>query len=123
METGNYENVDGTIVYKENNEIKTSQSEDIVRLKPTYNQVQTLIKEGKRQEAQTIVNKLSKEDYEAYKKVKSSEATKITNEFKDKLESDPKEAVKFLRSVSKEHQDRILKNMTDEEYEIYKSGK
>lgn len=123
FETGKYERVDDTIVYKEDGEIKTSQSEDIVRLKPTYKQVQTLIKEDKRGEAQTIVNKLSKEDYEAYKKVKSSENTKITSEFKDKLESDPKEAVRYLRSLEKEHQDRILKNMSDEEYEIYKSGK
>lgn len=101
-----------------------STSSDIIRMKPTYNNIQELVKSGKKDEALKIVQAMNKEDYEAYKKVKSSARAKITKQFKNKLDYDPVDAVKFLRGMEdKDLQASILKNMDKEEYAQYQEGK
>lgn len=99
-----------------------SSSSDIIKMKPVYDKVQQLSAEGKKEEAKKIVNDLSDEDYEAYKKVITSVNSKITKIFNNKLEYDPYEAVKYLNSLPKNQGKRLLKNMSDEEYEKYKEG-
>lgn len=42
-------------------------------VRPAYETVQMLLVEGKRREAQVIVNKLDKQDYETYKKLKAAD--------------------------------------------------
>lgn len=99
-----------------------SSSSDIIKMKPVYDRVQKLDAEGKSDEAQKIVDDLSDEDYKSYKKVIASVNAKITKQFKNKLEYDPYEAVKYLNSLPEHQGDRLLDNMTDEEYNRYSEG-
>ncbi len=98
-------------------------SSDTIRMKPVYEEVQRLVQEGKEDEAMQIIYGMTDEDYEAYKKVKASENAKISKNFKKKLEYDPAEAVKYLRSLDEEQGNRLLDNMSDEEYAKYEEGK
>lgn len=96
-----------------------STSEAIIKMKPVYEEVQRMVKEGKQVEAQQRVDSMTDEEYEQYKKVKSSVNANYTKQFKNKLSYNPADSVIYLRSLPKEQQDRILKNMSDEEYSIY----
>lgn len=99
-----------------------STSSDIIKMRPVYDRVHDLDKEGREDEAQQIVDNLSDEDYESYKKVIASVNSKITRTFKNKLEYDPYEAVKYLNSLPEAQGDRLLDNMSDEEYDRYSEG-
>ena len=70
-----------------------------------------------------LVNSLSNEDYKIYVKIRTSYRAKNTEEVRLKLEIDPKDAVKYVRSLPKAEQDRILSLLTPEEYNLYTSGK
>ena len=98
-------------------------SGDMLRLEPAYNKAQKLLDEGKKAEATAYYKTLSKEDRKIYQKIKTSERSKMTREFKELLEEDPKEAVEFLRSQRKDHQNRIYKNMSKKEKARYQTGK
>jgi hypothetical protein len=93
------------------------------RLQPIYNQAKTLLSEGKETEADALVEKLSDEDFEVYKKIRTAERAKNSERLHDLLKVSPPSAVKFLRSQNKREQDRLLDLLSDEEYELYESGK
>jgi len=61
--------------YFEKDEISKSEK---AMIKPIYDKAQQMIKEGKKEEATTFVNALSKEQKEVYKKYKTQEKTKET---------------------------------------------
>ena len=93
------------------------------KVQPTFDKAQALKLEGKESEAMALVNSLSNEDYKIYVKIRTSYRAKNTEEVRLKLEIDPKDAVKYVRSLPKAEQDRILSLLTPEEYNLYTSGK
>jgi len=91
--------------------------------KGTYAEVQGLLDSGKKAEADAIVNKMSDEQYEMYKSVRTSERSDHTETTRELLKKDPKAAVEYVRGFRKDEQDRIVNLLTDEEYKIYQKGK
>ena len=100
-----------------------SSSGEILRIKPEFDRVQKLLKEGKNQEANATVNKMSDADYEAYKKARASFRASNTQQLRELLTTEPKKAIEFVRSQHEQESKRLLEVMTDEEYKIYKQGK
>lgn len=95
-------------------------SEDIIRMKPTYQKVQELLATGKEKEARAIVDKLSEEDYKAYKKVRSAAIAAKTKSEKEQMRP-VYDNVQALLAAGKEAEARkIVDDMTDREYEVYK---
>ncbi|MEK7180025.1 MAG: hypothetical protein AAB706_00960 [Patescibacteria group bacterium] len=88
-----------------------------------YQKVQDLVGQGRKQEAQKVINGLSDADYEMYKDIRASERAKRTEELRTLLNRNPAEAVKFLRSQTPDEQQRLLKLLSDEEYKQYEEGK
>ena len=66
---------------------------------------------------------MSDEDYEVYKKIRTADRGKRSEKLHDLLKVDPTEAVKYLRTQSVAEQERLLDNMTDEQYALYEQGK
>lgn len=88
-----------------------------------YQQIQDLVKQGKKEEAQKMVESLSEADYEIYKGIKTGERAKRTSELRGLLNTDPQRAVTFVRSQDPEEQKRLVNVLTDEEYDAYTRAK
>jgi hypothetical protein len=88
-----------------------------------YYEVQNFVKKGDDQSAIEIIESMTDEEYESYKKVKTSVRRNNTSELRSLLEESPEKAVAFLRDQTDEEQARLLKVMTDEEYQVYEKGK
>jgi regulator of sigma D len=101
------------------NQTKQENQQKVKDLRPTYDRVQNLKQQGKMEEAQKIVDGLSDDDYETYKKIKASEASKATLE----KEKEMFPVVKQIQELKKQgHDDQaqaIVDKMSDEEYRIY----
>jgi soluble cytochrome b562 len=91
-----------------------------VAVKSTYDEVQSLIKAGKIDEAKKIVNDLPEKDYALYKKFKAKDKAIATDELKIKL-APVYDKVKELKEAGKiDEAKSIVDNMSDEEYRVYK---
>lgn len=101
------------------------------RLEDIYNSIQSIKGSGgwtdaEKARAQRALDSLSAEEYEeyvAYKEWITAEKSSNTRTLKAFLKSDPKKAVEYLKSLEREEAQRILDGLTDEEYQIYQSGK
>lgn len=93
------------------------------KIQPIYDQAQKLIAEDRQEEADALVADMTDEDYEVYKKIKTADRTKRSERLHDLLKVNPRDAVIFLRSQTLAEQERLLDNMTDEQYALYEQGK
>ncbi|MDI6777566.1 MAG: hypothetical protein QMD77_00050 [Patescibacteria group bacterium] len=100
-----------------------STSGDIIDIKPTFEKVQKLLAEGKDGEAQVIVDNLSDDDYEKYKKAKSSDQRRKTEEARPAMEETVKNVQELLKQGKDGEAQTIVNDMTDSEYKQYKSIK
>ncbi len=99
-------------------------SEDMLKMEGTYQQIQDLLKGGKKDEATRLLNELPKDKQETYMDIRKSERAKRTSEFNKLLEKDPKSAVQFVRSQVPEEQQRLMKTLTTKEEQArYTQGK
>lgn len=90
--------------------------------KSVYDKVQQLSQTNP-EEAKRVVEEMSVEEYAIYKSIRTSERAKHTEELRHLLKIDPVDAVTYLRSQTKEEQERLINLLTDAEYEIYQQGK
>lgn len=104
-------------------ETKSEKEEKRSDFKPTYKEIRALDMAGNGDEAQARVEALSEEEYQMYSGMRKAEKAKNSSQLRDYLDYDPAEAVKFLRSMDEEEQNRLLENMSDEEYALYEEGK
>lgn len=107
--------------FKKETQIKQAQNDkEKEKIRPIYDQVQLLLQAGDNNKAQEIVNGLSDEEYTAYKKIKTSEKTKLTN--KKEVDMFPlyQEIQSLLEVGNIEEATKMVDDMTDEEYRIYK---
>lgn len=86
--------------------------------------VRSLVENGDMTGAKAMVESMTDEEYKRYEKVRASFRAKNTRTFKDLLDSDPKEAVRWARSLKdKAEAERIIKNLSDDEYVTYNNAK
>ncbi len=89
----------------------------------TYDPIQALVTSGKQPEADAAVAKLTPEEWDIYKGIRTGERAKNTEEMRRFLLSSPSKAVEFVRSQLPDEQKRLISVMTDEEYALYEKGK
>jgi hypothetical protein len=97
--------------------VKTAYRDDVVR--PIYENVQALVNQGDTEEAQVIVDKLSDEDYEIYKSIKSAEKTKATKELQETLLPVYDQIQTLVDAGDTQQAQALLDAMSDEEYRAY----
>ena len=90
---------------------------------PKHDEIQSLLQKGDEPSAQTILDSMTDEEYKTYKNIRKAEKTKNSQSVKSYLSISSKKAVEFVRSLPEAEQDRIISNMTDEEYAKYEEGK
>lgn len=88
-----------------------------------FDTIRELAKQGDYAKMQEITNAMTPEEYKAYKGM--AQAWKSANMTKTRslLDVNPREAVRFVRSLDQFEQKRLVENLTPEEYEIYSLGK
>lgn len=97
---------------------KTNKAE-IQSLKPTYDKVQELKKQGKEDEAQTMVDNLSDEDYKTYTKIKASDKRRETTGAEAKMYTTYQKVQELKKQGKEEEAQNIVDEMSDEDYRIY----
>ena len=103
-------------VEKKEEEIKPTKD----RVKEIYDQVQTLVEDGKFDEAQQIVNGLPDNEWEIYKNVKASSKRSTTNQSKVDLYPLYQKVQELKQSGNLDEAKQIVNGLTNEEYRIYK---
>lgn len=106
---------------KEQELLKSKQEKEAFM--PQYNAVQDAKKAGNEDKAQELVDKMTDEEYKTYVKIRQSERTKNSQTVKALINSNPKKAVQYVRSLPEYEQQRIIDNLSDAEYTVYSLGK
>ena len=96
---------------------------DVRRITPMYEEAQMLLSEGNEKEARVIVNNLSDEDYEIYKKMKASDKRRATSAGQVKIFPTVKHVQDLLKQGNRAEAKRIVDALTDEEYKAYQAVK
>lgn len=94
-----------------------------LKVQPTYDKVQQLAKEGKQDEAKAIVDGLSDADYEVYKRIKTTDKRNQTAEAERAMLPTTQKILELVGQGKQDEAQKIIENMTDEEYRIYKLTK
>ena len=89
------------------------------KIRPIYNDVQRLVAEGREDEAIAIVDNLSDEDYEEYKKIKAAEKRRKTLETQDAMLPVYEKVQKLKEAGRIDEATAIVDGLTDEEYHAY----
>lgn len=88
-------------------------------IRPIYNHVQDLLKEGREEEAIEITDALSPEDYNLYKDIKTAEKSKATQQAEREMYPTAKRVKELVDAGRIDEATEITTNMTEEEYRIY----
>jgi hypothetical protein len=94
-----------------------------------YDKAQTLLGEGKNDEADALVQGLSEEDQKMYVNIRTGERSKNTENLHDLLKKDPVKAVQFVRSQNEREKKRLVERLNDDnsfsdaERNLYVEGK
>lgn len=92
-------------------------------VKPLYQEVQQLVKDGKKSAAMKIINKMSDEEYKAYKSIKTSEKRKTLSKNEVNMYDTYIEIQDLISSGDKKAAYKIIDKMSNEEYNAYKGIK
>lgn len=90
-----------------------------VPVKATYDQAQALLKAGKAQEAQALVNSLSDNDYELYKKFRQRDNKIQADEVKVRIEPIYKEIRQLYDQGKTAEAQQMVNALTEDEYKAY----
>jgi hypothetical protein len=90
-----------------------------VAVKATYDRAQALVKEGKTAEAQALVNGLSKNDYELYKKFKQRDNKIQADEVKVRIEPVYKQIQQLKDQGDMAEAQKMVDALTPDEYKAY----
>ena len=88
-----------------------------------FDHAQFLLAEGRTTEAQVLIDTLSDEDYETYKKIRASGRRKTTIQSERKMMPTVQKIQKLILEGRKDEAQIIVDEMTEEEYRIYKLAK
>lgn len=97
--------------------------QDVRRLTPIYEEAQMLLKEDREKEAQAIVDNLSDEDYEIYKKMRASDKRRQTSADQVKIFPVVKHVQDLLKSGENAEAQKIVDELTEDEWNDYQSVK
>lgn len=96
---------------------------ELDKIRPVYDQVQKLKEAGDIESGQQVIDSLTDEEYEMYKKVKSSETTKKNAEIKKSMYPVFNNVQKLKASNRIDEAQKIIDGLTDDEYKAYQSIK
>ena len=110
-------------IERENKQAARDKIEDTKRISPLYEEAQMLIKDGKNQEAQEIVDNLSDYDWEIYKKLKAADKRRNTKQEHIEMFKTVSEVRNLLADGKEDEARKVVDAMSDEEYETYNETK
>ena len=93
------------------------------RVQPIYEEAQVLLQSGNKEAAQSLVDSLSDEDYEVYKKLKATDTRRGNTAAQIEQYSNVRKIEELMAEGKRSEAQRIVDEMTDEEYEAYKKAK
>ncbi len=102
---------------------KTVRAEEIKSMKSVYEKVQRLKSSGEIEKAQAIIDKLTDAEYTTYKKVASTEKSKITKEGEIRLYPIVKQVQKLKAENKIEEAQKIVEGLSDSDYKLYQLAK
>lgn len=94
-----------------------------IQFQDTYDHIQSLITAGKTDEAQSIVNSLSDDDYATYKKIKAAQKSKDTSAKEASMMSTVQKVQDLVKQGKQTDAQAIVDALTDDEYKIYQLAK
>lgn len=90
------------------------------RMFPIYQEAQKLLNEGREYEAQEMVEEMSEQDYEVYRKLLSKEKSQKKEELKPQMLELYKDARILLDEGREDEANALVEPLSDLEYETYK---
>jgi len=102
---------------------KFQKTSDVRRITPLYETAQMLLEEGKDDEAQAIVEALSDEDYEVYKKLKAADKRRDTSKLQIQMLPIVKSNQELILQGRMDEAQAVVDALTDEEYKAYERVK
>lgn len=90
------------------------------QVKPIYQHVQSLVQQGDTIQAQQIVDGLSDEQYSAYKRVKDSDDTKLTEKGEEAMFPTVLQVRKLISDGQTDQAQALINAMSDDQYKDYK---
>jgi hypothetical protein len=97
--------------------------QNIRRVQPIYEEAQVLLQSGDRTSAQALVNSLSDEDYEVYKKLRATDARRANVGAQIEQYSTVRKVEELMQQGNRTQAQAIVEALSDEEYEAYKKAK
>ncbi len=89
------------------------------QMQPTYDKVQKLKAEGNDDEAQSIVDNLSDDDYAIYKRVKAADKNSATSKAESAMYKTYQQVQELKKQGQEDQAQSIVDDMSDEDYRIY----
>ena len=108
---------------KANEDLAWEKTQDVRRIVPLYEETQSLVADGKEKEAKAIVNSLSEDDYEIYKRLKASDKRRDNTGLQIKILPVFLSNRELVLQGKEDEALQVVNNLTDEEYEAYKKVK
>lgn len=96
---------------------------DIENFKPTYDKIRGLVTAGKNDEAQSMLDKLSDDDYSLYKSILTTDNRKKTINSQINMVDEVNKVQDLIKAGKNNEAQAIIDKMTDEEYKSYQSAK
>lgn len=93
------------------------------KFRPTYDEIRQLIKDGKESEAQSKIDSLTEQDYEAYKSLFATDKKKETSKKEAEIYPIVEQVNKLMKAGKDDEAQNIVDSLTDDQYEIYKTVK
>lgn len=99
--------------------VKYQKSQAVVNFQDTYDKIQELVSGGDLDGAAKILDGLSAEDYQTYKRMKAARKAMQTKTAEQQMYPTVTKVQKMIRSGQTDEAAKIIDAMTDEEYRIY----
>lgn len=101
----------------------TEQARAKDRVQPKYDEIQKLVEAGKTDEAGTLLDALSPEDYAIYKTLKASDKRRATTAGEARLYSVVQQVQALVAAGKEDEAGKIIDGLSEEDYRLYKLAK
>lgn len=110
--------------YKQQEPGYTAPAKPVNPQQDTFNQIQDQVKNGDTASAKKTIDNMSDADYANYVKLRTAYRSENSTTVKTRLNSDtPEQAIRYMKNLPTDEQQRIVDNMTDAEYAQYQEAK
>jgi len=92
-------------------------------VRPVYDQAQEMLEQGKDEQAQALVDSLSKKEWQTYQNIKQAERARKTEDLKVEILPKFQKAQQLKEEGKRDEAQKIVDNLTEEEWNAYQKLK